>query len=192
MKRTRMTCVGAVALAGTLGLAALLASAPARAEDDLWAPGRTWLSMRAGYAKVSSETAPPGSVGGGFGSLHMLPRWWIFGHFSLGGYVHFENEGRFGSAALISVPMTLEIARHAMWKTAFRPYVGAGYGAYHIKFYRAPAEPATVSNGGYLLIGGNIPIGPRSAFGVDTRVGEVERTGGVKRWSVKLNYSRVY
>ncbi|OGF16632.1 MAG: hypothetical protein A2W00_02255 [Candidatus Eisenbacteria bacterium RBG_16_71_46] len=193
MEQIRSGWAGATALAAMLVLASSIApAAPAGAAGDFWAPGSNWLSLRAGYAHVSDQVAPPGNVGYGFGYMRMLPRWWKFSHFSIGGYVHHELEGKYGSATLVDVPMTVELVRHSMWATAFRPYIGAGYGAYHIKFYRAPGSPTAARNGGYVVFGGNVPISGRTTLGLDTRYGAVKDTGSEKRLSVKLNYSIIY
>lgn len=180
-----MACL---ALAGlSLGFAA-----PAHAVDDAWTPGTGWLSMRAGYAKMAAETAPNGAAGYGFGYSRMLQPVWIFKNLSLGGYVHHELLGRFGSAAIVHVPMTVELARHLMWTGGIRPYVGVGYGANFVKGYRFPDTPGDVRGGVYLVGGLNSQINGNSVIGVDTRAGVLADLDETYIWSIKLNYAWVY
>jgi hypothetical protein len=181
----------ATACAALVGSMLALA-APAHAVEDPWAPGTGWLSVRAGYSKVASRTAPNGGVGYGFGFARMLPGQGILGGFSLGGYVHHEVRGRTGAATVLDVPFTLELARHFK-SSGVAPYVGFGYGAYYLKKYRYPNETYTLTKGGASVMGGaNAKINSNSMLGADVRLDLVTIDPEETRWGLKLNYSWVY
>src|SRR5205823_6524779 len=71
--------------------AAAPASAAAAAGIDTqapWSRHAQWMSVRAGYAKISAEGAPDGLAGYGFGYARFIMNRW-----SVGGYVHHELLG---------------------------------------------------------------------------------------------------
>ena len=175
-----------------------------------WGARRNWLSFRAGYAKSGTEDAANGSVGGGIGYSRMISKWkiykWtLFKRFSLGGYVHVDQLGRFGDAAEIEVPATIELVRHFRWGSPYvRPYVGVGGGAFYRKLYRSGDDIGVMRSGKYLVLGVNSPIDGINVLGLDMRLAKVDATNaGVNpvfglgddnatHWSVKLNYALTY
>jgi opacity protein-like surface antigen len=175
-----------------LAALALAFAAPAHAVEDPWEPGTSWLSMRAGYAKLAAENAPNGAAGYGFGYSRMLKPVWVFKHLSLGGYAHHEMLGKFNSEAIIAVPISIELNRHFMWNGGLRPYFGAGFGANFIKGYRFPDTPGDVRGGGYLVSGSNVQLNQNSLIGIDARAGFLADLSEAYVWSVKLNYVWVY
>ncbi len=170
----------------------LAAAAPAHAVEDPWAPGTGWISVRAGYAKLASPDAPNGAAGYGFGYTRMLQPVWKFTHMSVSGYVHHEMLGHVAQAAIIDVPISLEISRHFLWNGGFRPYFGAGYGANFVKGYRYPDSFGSVRGGTYLVGGGNVQVSPNGVFGFDGRAGIISDFDKTYVWSLKLNYAWVY
>jgi hypothetical protein len=173
-----------LSIAALVLLAIALAGSPggARGEvpgDDLWAAGRNWLSLRAGYAKASGPVTGNGGIGYGFGYSHMLSpvklyRWTFLRQFSIGGYLHYESLEHFFSAAEIEVPATLELVRHFHWSTPLRPYLGIGTGAFYRKSYRTGLDVRNVDMGTYLTFGANSPIGGRQLLGFDGRMVRVD------------------
>src|SRR5439155_7156598 len=130
--------VASALLVGALIPAAICSAAAP--DEDAWASGKNWMSVRAGYARSSVEDAPDVGAGYGFGFSHMirpikLYRWTLFKYFSLGAYVHHDMLGQFGSAAEIEIPATVELNRHFLWETPFRPYLGLGMGPFYRKLY---------------------------------------------------------
>ena len=192
------------------------AAAPAivdAAHADLWshwASRRQWLSFRAGYAKSGTEDAANGSVGGGIGYSRMLSRmkiykWTLFKSFSLGGYAHIEQLGRFGNAAEIEVPITLELVRHFRWGSPYvHPYLGVGGGAFYRKLYRSGDDIGVMRSGKYLVLGVNSPIDGTNVLGLDLRLVKLDATNvrvnpvfgagdnNATHWSVKINYAVTY
>lgn len=194
----------------------------AAADDmDAWADGRNWLSVRAGFARSSVENAPNAGAGYGFGFSHMITpikfyRWTLFKRFSLGAYVHHEMLGKFGSAAEIEIPATVELNRHFLWQTPFRPYLGFGMGPFYRKLYRTGADIRTVKLGTYLAFGANTPIDKHQLLGIDARFIRLDATndpanpvfgpgsgklktnptrverGNGTHWSLKINYTLAY
>jgi outer membrane protein W len=171
-----------------------------RKADGIWAKRTNWLSLRAGYAKSTVDNSGDGLVGYGFGYQHMLSRKW-----SLGGGVQHDLLGRLGSSTEISVPFTLELARHYKWNTAIRPYLGVGGGYYFHKYYRTPYnDTGAPGSGYYVTVGANMPLSDRSVLGLDARTSFVDgRNGAVnsvfgaekasqRLWSVKLTWGIVY
>lgn len=211
-----------------LGLAVLLAAMltmaahPAAAATDStgvssdeqlrshWAANRQWLSFRAGYAKSATIDAANGSFGGGIGYSRMLSKWkiykWtLFKSFSLGGYAHIEQLGRFGDSAELEVPVTLELVRHFRWGSPYvHPYLGFGGGAFYRKLYRSGDDLGVVRSGRYLVLGVNSPVDGASVLGVDARLVKLDATNirvnpvfgagdnSATQWSVKLNYAVTY
>lgn len=175
-----------------------------------WAARRNWLSFRAGYAKSATEDAANGSVGGGIGYSRMLSKWkiykWtLFKHFSLGGYAHIEQLGRFGDAAEIEVPATIELVRHFRWDSPYvHPYLGVGGGAFYRKLYRSGDDIGEMRSGKYLVLGVNSPVDGTNVLGLDLRVVKLDATNvrvnpvfgagdnNAKHWSVKVNYAVTY
>lgn len=213
-------------LVGVVLLLALLASAVAagraRAEDNPWDAGSSWLSVRAGYAKNSAEGAGNGGAGYGFGFSHMLGptpvghwkalgrrplgflRWTFFKDFSIGAYLHYEVLGRLGSSSEIEMPASVELVRHFRLRTAPRPYAGLGAGPFYRKTYRTGSDQAVVAVGGYLTTGMNLLVAPSQLVGLDLRLARVDARnvppnpvfgGGeteATHWSIKLNYAITY
>ncbi|HYM79846.1 MAG TPA: hypothetical protein VEY91_00375 [Candidatus Limnocylindria bacterium] len=190
-------CVCALAASLLVGVIALASPAPA-AEGDPWSGGANWISVRGGYAKSGVEGAPNGIGGYGFGFQHFLSTKW-----AVGGHVHHELLGRFGSASEIAIPFTAEISRHFKWPTSLRPYLALGAGAFFHKMYRTGTDGTQVRNGGYVSGGFNAVISDRSLLGVDWRMAlETDAkstnpafpstTSSATLWSAKLSYSRFF
>ena len=196
-----------VACLGACLASALIAySESAAAEFDPWAKHAQWFSLRGGYAKSTGEGAADGNAGFGFGYTRFWNSRWASSAFG-----HFELLGSYQAASEIEVPWTLELTRHVKWNSSFRPYLGLGAGAFYHQFYRTGQDVASVRGGGYLVGGGNVPIGGRSLLGLDVRViheakeslengifGVASQPGATPevqngtQFSVKLNYSWVY
>ena len=194
----------------------------ARAASSPWDAGSTWLTVRAGYAKNSAPEAGNGGAGYGIGFSHMLGttpvgrwsvlgrrplgwlHWSVFKDFTVGGYVHYDVLGRAGNASEIEVPATVEIVRHIRWKTAARPYVGAGFGPFYRKTYRTGNDQVTLVTGSYLTAGLNTPIAPGQILGLDLRWSRVDGyndpanpvfgsgEGRATHWGIKLGYALAY
>ena len=191
--------------------------------QDLWAGGKSWLSLRAGFAANSADGAGDGGIGYGFGFSHMIGplkiyKWSVLKQFAIGAYVHHEVLSRFGSAAEIEIPLSLELVRHFAWKTPFRPYLGLGGGPFYRKTYRTGDDTRTIKTGGYLTFGANSPIGGHQLLGLDVRLIQVDSSyippnpvfgaGSAKasdtadgivyekrsatHWSAKVSYSLAY
>jgi len=192
----------AAMLAPVLGL---LRPMPAGAETKPWSKHSQWGSVRFGYAKSTAEGSADGNLGCGVG----FTRFWN-SRWATGAFVHWELLGRYGGAAEIEIPWTLELTRHFKWNTSLRPYLGVGGGVFYHKFYRTGEDEASLRPGGYLVGGGNMPINDRSLLGVDVRAileaeeASTNRIFGVvtdgsppevkqgARWSVKVSYAWVY
>lgn len=164
-----------------------------------WNKGKSWVSVRAGYAKSTQTGAANGNAGAGAGYTRFLSARW-----SLGLIVQGDVLGKFGGAADIEYPVTLEIARHIRWRTALRPYFGLGGGAYYHKYFRTGDDEAHWRSGFYLLGGANAPIGGRNILGVDGRIQFVSGDPAVTNpvfgseasqnvhYSLKMAYSRIF
>lgn len=165
-----------------MGVAALLATslacataAPARADSSaadasLFQRGSQWMSLRAGYAKGSGKVAADGLMGGGFGYRRFVLNGWAFG-----GFVQYDLLGRFGKAADISAPFTLEVTRHGRWGSSFFPYVGIGAGAYYHKYYRTGLDESGFGPGRYLTFGAQTPVRGAGMLGFDIRLASVDK-----------------
>ena len=194
-RRIRRELVVACVIALALGI--VTAVAPARAAGDPWADDARWVSFRVGMAKTAAERAPDGGLGYGFGYTRFLdPRW------SWGAFVHHEVVGRFGGAAEIEMPVTIEFVRHMAWHTQARPYLGMGWGTFFAKTYRTGADESKFRTGVYLTTGLNVPLDGTSLIGFDMRMIGERGTRSINPvfanskpstlgWSLKLNYSRV-
>lgn len=172
MNRYRMTCAAALMAVALAGAAAVpvFAAGSSDAAGDVLKRGNQGMSVRAGYAKVSGDQVPGGLVGGGFGYRRfVLDKW------SVGGFVHYELLGRFGGAAEIAVPFTLEVLRHAHWGVAGYPYAGIGAGAFYHKRYRTGADESGFAPGRYLVCGIQVPVHKRGFIGVDVRRAGVDK-----------------
>jgi hypothetical protein len=140
------------------------------AAGDILKRGSQWMSVRAGYAKISGDVAPGGLVGGGFGYRRfVLDKW------SVGGFAHYEMLGRLGKAAEIAVPLTLEVVRHSRWGAAVYPYAGIGAGAFYHKRYRTGADESGFTPGRYLTGGMHIPVRKQGLLGLDVRMATVDQ-----------------
>jgi hypothetical protein len=172
VNRYRMTCAAALVAVALAGAAAVPAFAAGSEEPagGLLKRGSQWISFRAGYAKGSGEVAADGLLGGGFGYRRfVLDRW------AVGAFAQYDLLGRFGSAADISLPLTLEVTRHTRWGAGLYPYVGIGAGAYYNKQYRTGADASGFTPGRYVTFGAVIPIRRQSALGLDVRMATVDR-----------------
>lgn len=180
-----------------------------------WARHTQWMSIRAGYARISAENAPDGLAGYGFGYARFIMDKW-----SLGAYVHHELLGRFVNATAIEVPMTIEIVRHTRWGPGMHPYFGLGGGAYYYKYSQTGDDFAGFRAGRYVTMGFTSPVARNHLLGVDVRVASVDRprvpgadsgpslqdafvqpltvtnigfdAKTETHWSVKLNYAFAY
>jgi hypothetical protein len=135
------------------------------------ARGTQWMSLRAGYVKSMGDYQPDGLMGGGFGY-----RRFVLDHWSFGGFANYELLGRFGRAADIQVPITLEVARHSRWGAAVYPYVGVGAGAFFQKVYRTGVDRSGMVPGRYVTMGAYTPVQKNAMLGLDIRLAQVERT----------------
>ena len=201
--------------AGSASAAPVAATDGVMSADDVelrshWAAGRQWLSFRGGYAKSATTDAANGSVGGGIGYSRMLSKWklykWtLFKSFSLGGYAHVEQLGRFGASAELEVPVTVELVRHFRWGSPYvHPYLGLGGGAFYRKLYRSGDDIGVMRSGRYVVLGVNSPVDRTSVLGVDVRLVKLDGTNvrvnpvfgagdnSASQWSVKVNYAVTY
>jgi hypothetical protein len=167
-----MKCAAAL-MAVALAVAAAVPVFAAGSSDpagDVLKRGSQWMSIRAGYAKGSGDVAPNGSIGGGFGYRRfVLDRW------SVGCFAQYELLGRFGKAAEIEVPLTLEVMRHSRWGAAVYPYVGVGGGAFYHKRYRTGADESGFTPGRYLAFGMHFPVKRQGLLGLDVRMATVDK-----------------
>jgi len=158
-----------VALAGAAAVP-VFAAGSSDAAGDILKRGSQWMSVRAGYAKASGEQAPNGLVGGGFGYRRfVLDKW------SVAGYAHYDLLGRFGDAAEIQIPITLEATRHSRWGAAVYPYVGIGAGAFYHKRYRTGADDSGFTPGRFLTCGMHLPVRRQGLLGLDVRMATVDK-----------------
>ena len=174
---------------------------PAVPDDPLaqFQVGRSWLSVRGGYAKSGEQASANGNLGFGLGYSRFVYR-----HVAVGLYGHGDLLGKFGAAAEIEYPFTAEVTYHLQWKTALRPYFGAGGGAFLHKYFRTGADDSHWYGGSYLVWGANAPIAGHSVLGLDARAEFINGKpaqddpvfdgGGsqLRHYSVKLSYSRVF
>ena len=171
MNGYRMTC--AAALMAAVAVAAAVPVSAAGSPDatgDILKRGSQWMSVRAGYAKVSGEAAPNGLAGGGFGYRRFVLDGW-----SVGSFAHYELLGRFGDAAEIEIPLTLEVMRHSRWGAAVYPYAGIGAGAFYHKRYRTGADESSFTPGRYLAFGLDVPVRKQGLLGFDVRMATVDK-----------------
>jgi len=172
VNRYRMTCAAALMAVALTGAATVPAFAAGSGEPEgsVLKRGSQWMSVRAGYAKGSGEVAPDGAIGGGFGYRRfVLDRW------AVGIFAQYDLLGKFGSAADISVPLTLEVTRHTRWGAGVYPYVGVGGGAFYNKLYRTGADQSGFKPGRYLTFGAQFPIKRQSMLGLDVRMAQVDK-----------------
>jgi hypothetical protein len=148
--------------------------APARAPaaaGDILKRGSQWMSVRAGYAKVSGDVAPNGLLGGGFGY-----RRFVLDNWSVGGFAQYEQLGRFDDATEVEVPLTLEVVRHSRWGAAVYPYAGVGAGAfYHKRSRTVEYDESGFTPGRYLTLGMNVPVRKQGMLGLDVRMATVDK-----------------
>lgn len=169
-------------------------------EDGHWAKRTNWISFRAGYAKGGGKFGGDAVGGYGIGFQRMLTR-----NVSFGGSVNHDVLGHLANSYEIAVPMTLELTRHARWKTALRPYVGVGAGYYFHKYYRTASDYTGAPTAGYsIACGANTPLDDKHILGIDARVHFLGGRDGVvnpvfgpeesseRMWTVKLNWSMAY
>ncbi len=171
-----------------------------RKEDGVLAQGANWLSLRFGYAKRSGDLSGQGLVGYGIGYQHMMSNRYAFA----AGVGH-DVVGHFANQVDIAVPFTAEFQRHFRWKSAARPYVGAGGGFYFRKKYRTGNDYNTFTTGGaHVSVGFNSAIDERHVIGVEARAARLQGHAGATNttfgtgedsetlWSVKASWSLVY
>jgi hypothetical protein len=176
---------------------ALVSAAPARAADDPWSQDANWVSVRFGYAKSAADLAPDGAVGYGFGFTHFIQN-----GVAWSAAVQHDLLGRYGDAAEVEVPFTVEFTKHMKWSESTRPYLGLGWGAFFHKTYRTGADESGFRQGIYIASGANAAIDRSSLIGFDLRIVVEQDTrsvnptfpnrnasGGV--WSAKLSYTRL-
>ena len=158
------------ALAGTVATPERAAGS-SDGDGDILKRGSQWVSVRAGYAKASGDFAPNGLLGCGFGYRQfVLDRW------SVGGFAHYEQLGRFGDAVEVEVPLTLEVMRHSRWGAAAYPYAGIGAGAfYHKRARTATNDESGFTPGRYLAFGVNVPVRKQGLLGLDVRMASVDK-----------------
>jgi hypothetical protein len=170
--KTRMMCAAALLLTVLAGAATVPAIA-ATTTPELLQRGGQWMALRAGYVKGTGKVAPNGLVGFGFGYRRfMLDNW------SMGAFASYDLLGRFGDAAEIQVPLTLELVRHTRWGAAVYPYIGLGAGAYYTKLYRTGEDQSGFTPGRFVTLGVNTPVQKNGMLGLDIRLAQVERTDG--------------
>jgi hypothetical protein len=170
VNRYRMTCATALAALALSCSVAATALAAGDATGEMTKRGSQWISMRAGYAKGGGEVSPGGRVGFGFGYRRFVLDSW-----SVGGFVDYDLLGRFGSAADIEVPITLEVVRHSHWGAAVFPYLGFGAGAFYHKQYRTGADGSAFGPGRYLTFGAYTPVRAQGLLGLDVRMAMVDK-----------------
>jgi len=102
----------------------------------------------------------------------------------------------------MEIPLTVEGSRHFRWGDTFRPFLGAGTGAYYHRTYRTGFDETEVRPGFYLSTGFNSPISAGSLVGAVFRMtvqGDADSVDPIfpnegstaVHWSFKLNYLRV-
>jgi hypothetical protein len=188
-------------LAACVAAAAALITTCAQADmsEEPWHRGANWTTFRAGWAKSLEGGAPSGWAGYGFGFSHMMSD-----RVSVGLFIHHELLGKFGAAAEIEIPITAEYAYALKWDTALRPYVGLGLGAFYHKIYRSGADRTDLLPATIFKFGADTALDPHNVLGMDARAAWVLNDDEVVdpvfgkskptsiRWSVKLQYSRVF
>jgi len=188
-------------LAAFVAVAAALITTCAQADmsEEPWHRGANWTTFRAGWAKSLEGGAPSGWAGYGFGFSHMMSD-----RVSVGLFIHHELLGKFGAAAEIEIPITAEYAYALKWDTALRPYVGLGLGAFYHKIYRSGADRTDLLPATIFKFGADTALDPHNVLGMDARAAWVLNDDEVVdpvfgkskptsiRWSVKLQYSRVF
>jgi len=146
---------------------------------DPWAPGRQWMSVRAGYAKSTEDSAGHGMAGYGMSYRYMLPGYNIFGwtplkKYSIGAAVQHDVLGRFGPAAEVEISATVDLVRHYAWGPYVHPHLGLGLGPHYRKTYRTGNDLRDVSLGWYITTGMHTPVSGRHLIGVDFRLSRVK------------------
>ncbi len=183
-----------------LALTCVLAGTSSAADaSDPWAKGAQWMSIRAGYAKLTGKASADGGAGYGFGYSRMLNK-----RYSLGFYAHHELLSKSNAASEMAFPFTLELVHHYDWHTATRPYVGLGGGGFNLRTTRSGDDGIHPSTGLYLVTGVNSPVARHQLLGIDARFARVHTTpqyqnpvfgyqhSDVFIVSLKLNWSYTY
>lgn len=194
---TRFRRLNWAVLAASILLVSLAGAAAA--QDEAWRKDAAWASVRVGAVKSLAQNSPGGNIGWGFGYRHMLtPR------LSLGAGFDHDLLGKFGGAAIIEVPASLELLLHFRWKTPIHPAVGAGFAAVYRKAYRSGDDYSEVQPGGFATIALHTAISPHTILGAEFRAMSVssDETGSNPtfgdhlpssgRTSVKISLSRAY
>lgn len=185
-----------------LGLVAVMTAMtfvpmPARAADDAWGDDARWVSVRFGAARSGARFAGDGAVGYGFGYTRFLAK-----QVAWSAAVQHDLLGRYGGAAEIEIPVTIDFTRHFRISTAARPYLGAGLAGIYHKTYRTGFDESGFRQGIFLATGGNGLLNDKSLIGVDVRLMLEQDTRTINptfpniepastTWSFKLSYSRI-
>ena len=173
MNGYRMTCAAAlmaVALAGATAVPVFAAGSSDAAGDILQAraasgcrcapatPRSPAMRRPMDWSEAGSATGGSCSTGGPWAASPS-----------------YDLLGRFGGAAEIEIPLTLEVARHSRWGAAVYPYVGIGAGAFYHKRYRTGADESGFTPGRYLVCGMHVPIRKQGLLGLDVRMATVDK-----------------
>jgi hypothetical protein len=158
----------------------------AGADEDPWATGQQWLSVRAGFANSAVKRSGDGGAGFGFGySRFFYPlkvrKITLLRNLSFGAYVHYEVLGRIDGATEVEVPATFELVRHLRWKSPYRPYIGLGAGEFYRKTTNTGADVRSIKPGYYLTFGANTQVATRQLLGIDLRLVRVNAVNGTLR-----------
>src|SRR5262249_150225 len=84
--------------------------------------------------------------------------------------------GKFGGAAEIVIPASLELQRHFGSSSVLRTYLGVGMGAYHRKLYRTGADTRQTNIGVSFSTGANTVVTQHGLLGLDVRLTTVRRS----------------
>ena len=185
------------ALLSTLALITAAIAPPARAAEHPWDTDASWISMRLGYAKSGAEFAADGGLGWGFGFTRFLHQ-----GFAWSASAQHDMLGRYGAAAEIDAPLTVEFTKHMAWSKTARPYLGLGLGASYHKMYRTGRDESGFRQVAYLTGGANGMIDNGSLLGLDIRLTVQQDTRSINPifpnrepsslvWSAKVSYSRI-
>jgi len=169
----------AAVVAATLAFAASPAFAQGDDTYDPWSPGRQWMTVRAGYAKSTEDSAGHGLAGYGMSYRRMLKGLDLWGftplkQYSIGVAVQHDVVSRFGPASEVDFSATVDLIRHYAWAPAVHPYLGLGVGPYYRKTYRTGDDVRDIAIGWYVTGGIHTPVSGRNLLGVDFRLARVK------------------
>jgi hypothetical protein len=176
-----------------------LAASAARSDDDPWAKGASWASIRFGGVRALYDHAPDGNVGFGVAYRKMVsPR------FSIGASLDQDLIGKYGAAANMEMPLSIEYLAHFHWKAPIHPALGAGFSVVYHKMYRTGDDISEIQPGAYMVVALNTAVDHNTAIGVEWRLGTVSTdyegnnpSFGILppssgRMSIKLSVARIY